>query len=126
MSWHVDLEFRGARRVPDCTAWLPVCDAQGKVQFVCQSCASDSSRFEQVAKRQRTIQSTGGGGGGGGGGRRSWPNAAAAGFAVLASVMCLVVSDSSPRSWTLFLFIIQPDGVLLAPDGLSTIRMALL
>ena len=89
-----DETLRGAEvrcRVPDCTAWLPVCDAQGKVQFVCQSCASDSSRFEQVAKRQRTIQSTGGGGGGGGGGRRSWPNAAAAGFAVLASVMCLVV-----------------------------------
>ena len=29
---------------------------RGQVRFVCQNCAGDSSRFEQVAKRQRTIQ----------------------------------------------------------------------
>jgi hypothetical protein len=52
--------------VPGCTVWLPVCDAGAaespgkcRVQFVCASCAADSSRFEQVAKRQRTIQTAG-------------------------------------------------------------------
>ena len=34
---------------------------RGQVRFVCQNCAGDSSRFEQVAKRQRGGGATGSG-----------------------------------------------------------------
>lgn len=58
---------------------------------VLQSCANDSSRFEQVAKRQRTIQTRPGGGPAGGGGGGGWARVSAGGFAAMAMVMAVIV-----------------------------------
>ena len=75
-------------RVESCGAWLTVTDpaTDGKVKYVCAQCCADPGRYQQMYKRQRTVQA-------------AWQwgaRAASAGAGALSVMLALLVLRGSP------------------------------